>query len=83
MVIFSPATGSDVVPYQQHWNKGAAMLAAWAQRESVPMLDMTPSFAGRSAAEVYFDGIHLKPLGHQLIEQAFLASEAGGSFLHR
>lgn len=70
-IIFSPSVGEDVAAYRQHWDKGASMLMAWAKGEGVDVLDMTQEYSRHAAREVYFDGIHLKPFGHELIEKEF------------
>jgi lysophospholipase L1-like esterase len=71
-VVFVPAAQPDVKRFQEHWNKGIAMLMEWAKQNNVPILDMRDSFSKKSPDEVYVDGIHLKALGHQLIERSFM-----------
>ena len=71
-IIFTPAIDEGVTAYQQHWDKGVSMLLDWAKREDISVLDMRQDFAQHASKEVFLDGIHLKPFGHELIEKAFI-----------
>jgi len=77
-IIYSPSVGEDVTKYQQHWDKGVSMLLDWAKREKVPLIDMRQDYAAHPSNDVFLDGIHLKPLGHELIEKAFLQKYKDG-----
>jgi lysophospholipase L1-like esterase len=69
-IIYSPATSREIEQYRDHWNKGIDLLIRWAEAQNVPLIDMRGPFARYPAPTVYFDGIHLRPLGHQLIAEA-------------
>lgn len=71
-IIFSPSAGSDVTTFRKHWQKGISMLMQWVKRENVVVIDMTSDYEREGAANVYFDGIHLRPRGHELIEKGFM-----------
>jgi len=77
-IIYSPAVGDDVTKYQKHWDQGVAMLLDWAKREQIPIVDMRQDLGAYRSKEVFLDGIHLKALGHKLMERAFLANYQGG-----
>jgi lysophospholipase L1-like esterase len=72
-IVFVPSAQAAVKKYQQHWDRGIAMMMEWAKAEHIPVLDMRSSFSENSPDKVYLDGLHLRPLGHQLIEQTFLS----------
>jgi len=68
-VVYAPSVvGTD----RQEWARAAAMLLAWAKQQNVAIIDLSAAYAAQAAREIYLDGIHLKPLGHALMEQAFL-----------
>jgi lysophospholipase L1-like esterase len=77
-IVFSPSAGDEVTRYQGRWDKATAMLTDWAKLQRVPVVDMREAYAGHPAAELYFDGIHLKPLGHELVEKAFMRAYDAG-----
>lgn len=67
-VVFSPARGAEWE--QPVYAAGLASLKDWATAEGVPLLDMTETFAAAPAAEVYQDGIHLRPRGNRIVADA-------------
>jgi hypothetical protein len=77
-VIYSPAVQEDVRQYQEHWDKGVSMLSDWAKGENVPLLDMRQDYDAHRFSDVFLDGIHLRPLGHELIEKAFIKRYLSG-----
>jgi hypothetical protein len=77
-IIFSPSVGEDVTKYQRHWDKGVSMLMDWAKSENVSIIDMRRDYAAHPSKDVFIDGIHLKPLGHELMEKAFLQKYRAG-----
>ncbi len=72
IIVFSPVVTPDVVRDQVQWDGARRDLAQWAAAQHVPVLDMTAIFASRNAATVYFDGIHLRPAGNQLVADEFV-----------
>lgn len=77
-IIYSPSVGDDVTKHQDHWDKGVSMLMDWAKREHVSVVDMRQDYGVHPSDEVFLDGIHLKPLGHELMEKAFLLKYKDG-----
>ena len=45
-------------------------LAAFAERESVPVLDLLPALAADSEAQAFLDSCHLSAAGHALVAEA-------------
>jgi hypothetical protein len=74
-LILSPSNGRDVQAHQERWNKAIANLKAWASENSVDLLDMGPIYAKYDPQKVYFDGIHLRPFGGDLLADAFCEIE--------
>ncbi len=68
-IVYAP---SVVATDRQEWARAVAMLLDWAKQHNVAVIDLSAAYAAHAPGEIYFDGIHLKPLGHALIEQAFL-----------
>jgi hypothetical protein len=64
--------------YKRRWDLGLAMLMEWAKREWVPVIDMRDAYARFPVADVYYDGIHLRPFGHELVERVFLQAYNAG-----
>jgi lysophospholipase L1-like esterase len=62
----------EVRRYQSDWDLALAHLKEWAQQREVPVIDMTALGAAHSVAELYFDGIHLRPAGDRLFAQGFV-----------
>ncbi len=79
-IIYSPEIGDDVTKYREHWDKGVSMLMDWAKREQIPVTDMRQDYDAHPSSEVFLDRIHLKPLGHELMEKAFLMKYKDGQF---
>lgn len=72
VIIFSPAVSRDVRRNQADWDSALANLKKWAGRENVTILDMTRPMSTHPMASLYFDGIHLRPAGDQLIADSFI-----------
>ena len=70
-IIFSPSSYPKM--NNAAWRSTLAAFEKWAESAHVPWLDMTPSYARYPPAEIYFDNIHLRPLGHRLVAEAFEA----------
>jgi len=72
VILFSPARMDEVRQFQSDWDLALAHLKEWAQQREVPVIDMTALGAAHSVAELYFDGIHLRPAGDRLFAQGFV-----------
>jgi lysophospholipase L1-like esterase len=70
LIIFSPT--DDVKLKTPAWEEAIAGLRSWADREQVPLVDLTAPYRSRSRDEVYFDGIHLRPSGHRIVAAELL-----------
>ncbi len=68
-IILSPSAQPEM--RTPAWAHAAFLLHDWAAREHVKILDMTASYSLHPADEVYLDGLHLSPLGNQLVAEAF------------
>ena len=72
VILLLPAVTADVRRNQAGWDIAAANLHGWAVQRSVPILDLTKPIGLLDPKSVYFDGIHLRPLGDQVVADAFL-----------
>ena len=72
VILFCPAVTADVRRYQPAWDQALLNLKNWATQQSVPVLDMTTVLTSHDAEYVYFDGIHLRQTGDQLVADAFV-----------
>jgi hypothetical protein len=80
VIIFSPAVEGDMNGYYSLWDKGIERLLNWANAEHVSVIDMRAEYSKHPAAEVYSDGIHLRPLGDQLVAEEFIRRYGRGDF---
>jgi hypothetical protein len=72
MIIFSPAIDDDIKLYKIRWNFGIDMLMTWSLKENIKIIDMRNGYSRYSESQIYFDGMHLRPLGHQIIKEEFI-----------
>jgi hypothetical protein len=79
-LVYSPA--SQPLSHNAAWQAQVAALRRWADAEQVAVIDLGDSFGRHPASAVYFDGIHLRPLGHQLAERAIAERLASGLLEH-
>jgi len=68
LIIFCPSANVD----QKKYLNAIEELKKVPRTSDIKLIDMTNIFNSRSKLDVYFDGIHLKPLGHELVATAFL-----------
>jgi hypothetical protein len=73
VILYTSAVLPDVRAHQADWDAALARLKTWSTSESVPMIDMTPAFSAHGPKEIYFDGIHLRPLGDQIVADEFVS----------
>jgi hypothetical protein len=70
-VIHSPVVEFDgsISPFIKPW---IASLRDWADRAQVPLLDLSPTYAGSGipTAQIFMDHVHLRPKGHELAAEA-------------
>jgi hypothetical protein len=71
MIIYSPATYANL--RSPAWVGAERAFREWALRMNVLLMDMTPVFARQPHDRVYFDDIHLKPFGHELVSTEIMA----------
>jgi hypothetical protein len=67
-IVYSPAVGREWE--NPAYGRGLEMLRNWAREHQVTLVDLTPAYSKRLTTEVYQDGIHLRPLGNQIVAQA-------------
>jgi hypothetical protein len=72
VVLFSPVVTADVRRYQSDWDRALGQLKGWAELHGVPVLDMTKFMAVDDPQKIYFDGVHLRPTGDQIVADAFI-----------
>jgi hypothetical protein len=72
VVLFSPVVTPDIGRHQSDWNRALFQLKGWAERQGVPVLDMTEIMAIQNPKEIYFDGVHLRAAGDQIVADAFI-----------
>jgi hypothetical protein len=72
MIIYSPMIDDDIRSYSERWDKGVRMLMAWSLKEKVSIVDMRKEFSRYPESQIYFDGMHLRPFGHQIVSDEFL-----------
>jgi len=75
-LVYSPSAQAQL--HNAAWQAQVAALKRWANAAQVPLIDLSDAFRRYPASAVYFDGLHLRPLGHQLAEQAIAERLAGG-----
>ncbi|HEX5242880.1 MAG TPA: SGNH/GDSL hydrolase family protein [Tepidisphaeraceae bacterium] len=68
-IIYTPVVGSDFRPLPELLPL-RKQLGDWAQSANVPLLDMTEEDSKHPGREVFFDIIHLNPLGQQIMARA-------------
>jgi hypothetical protein len=73
VILYTPAVLADVSAHQADWDTALTQLKNWAKSESVPLIDMTPAFSAHGPKEIYFDGIHLRPLGDEIVADEFVS----------
>lgn len=66
-IVYSPVVGADWK--NPAYGRGLEMLRQWAQEHQVTLIDMTAAYSTRPESEVYQDGVHLRPLGNQIVAQ--------------
>jgi len=69
-IVFSPSHDPAVAKDRQTWRALTDVFRRWAQQNGIAVVDMAPEYAMHSPSDVYYDGLHLRPLGHQLVAQA-------------
>lgn len=69
-IIYTPVVGSDYHPLPALLPL-RKQLGDWAQSKNVPILDMTEEDLKHPGKEVFFDIIHLNPLGQEIMARAF------------
>jgi hypothetical protein len=72
VILFSPVVTADIGPHQSDWNRALFQLKSWAERQGVPILDMTEIMARQNPKEIYFDGVHLRAAGDRVVADAFI-----------
>jgi lysophospholipase L1-like esterase len=70
MLIFSPTDAAEMKT--PAWKAAIENLKRWADESGVVLIDMSSRYSGYKREQVYFDGLHLRPFGHQLIAMEFL-----------
>jgi hypothetical protein len=73
VILFCPAVTKDILQHQPEWDAALLSLKTWAQLNSVAVIDTTRVLSSRDPASIYFDGIHLRPAGDQLVAATFLS----------
>jgi len=73
VILYTPAVLADISAHQADWDGALAQLKNWAISESVPLIDMTPAFSTHGPKDIYFDGIHLRPLGDEIVADEFVS----------
>jgi hypothetical protein len=71
-IVFSPVVNADIGRLQSDWDRALFQLKSWAERQGVPILDITETIAIQSPKEYYFDGVHLRAAGNQVVADAFI-----------
>ena len=70
LLMFSP---TDADPLKTPaWEKAIDNLKSWARESGIDLIDMSAKYSQYRRDQVYFDGIHLRPFGHQLVAEQFL-----------
>jgi hypothetical protein len=69
-IVFSPSHDPHVGNNRQVWQSLIDVFRDWARKNGIAVVDMTPRYSAYPAADVYYDGLHLRPLGHQLVAKA-------------
>lgn len=69
-LIFSPTDAASM--RTPAWLTAIDGLKQWAARAHVPLIDMSATYSKYARDQVYFDGLHLRPFGHQLVAEEFL-----------
>jgi uncharacterized protein YjeT (DUF2065 family) len=80
VLVYSPSVQPQL--HNVAWQAQFASLRRWADAAQVPLIDLGDTYARHPSSAVFFDGIHLRPLGHQLAEQAIAERLAGGLLEH-
>jgi lysophospholipase L1-like esterase len=65
MLVFSPTDAAEMKT--PAWKKAIENLETWAHDSGVVLIDMSARYSQYKREQVYFDGIHLRPFGHQLV----------------
>lgn len=68
-IIYTPVIGADFHPLPELLPL-RQKLGDWAQRANVPILDLSEEDSKHPGREVFFDTIHLNPLGQQIMARA-------------
>ena len=74
-VVIAPGTvliGQD----ERAWQAVTGVFLDWVERNHIAIVNLTPDYADYSANDVYFDGIHLRPLGNRIVAKAIEAQFA-------
>jgi lysophospholipase L1-like esterase len=71
MLVFSPTDAAEL--QTPAWKKAIENLKIWAHDSKVTLIDMSARYSRYEREQVYFDGLHLRPFGHQLIAAEFLS----------
>ena len=72
-ILYVPSETNDVRQNQVSWDAAFQQLKDWGKQKSVPVIDLTSTFARIDPQLIYFDGIHLRPYGNRLVSDAFTA----------
>jgi hypothetical protein len=74
-IIYTPCT----YPNEQTaaWQAMIGEFTDWAARNKIPLIDMRAAFARHERKLIYFDNIHLRPLGHEMVAAEFLDRVGG------
>jgi lysophospholipase L1-like esterase len=81
-IVFSPSTDHLIDSNKRAWQGVVEIFRNWAASKNITLIDLTPEYAQHPAADVYLDGVHLRPLGHQLVAKA-IEDSIGPSLLTR
>lgn len=68
-IIYSPVVGADFRP-QPELLPLRQKLVDWAQSANVPLLDLTEDDLKHPGREVFFDIVHLNPMGQEIMARA-------------
>jgi hypothetical protein len=71
-IIFSPMVDNDTKLHKNQWDKGVDMLITWCLDKNVGIIDMRDGYSRYAESQIYFDGMHLRPLGHQIVSDEFI-----------
>jgi lysophospholipase L1-like esterase len=70
MLLFSPTDAEKLQTLA--WKKAIENLRSWARDSDVFLIDMSSTYSQYKREQVYFDGIHLRPFGHQVVAAEFM-----------